>query len=57
MGLPEMLQLLEVLAPGKVLGADLCGGLSEAKGAEAADFEINANTDSILINKLLDIVN
>ena len=57
MGLLEMLQLLEVLAPGKVLGADLCGGLSEAKGAEAADFEINAKTDSILINKLLDIIN
>lgn len=57
MELPEMLLLLDILRSRKVTGADLCGGLSEAKGAVEADFEVNARTDWILIDKLLDIIN
>ena len=56
MTLPELLTLLDALRGREVLGVDICGGLSEAKGAEEADTEMNAKTDSLLIDKLLDII-
>ena len=56
MTLPALLDELETLRGREILGVDICGGLSEPKGAGEVDFEINARTDCILINKLLDII-
>ena len=52
MSLPDMLRLLQVLRGRKLLGMDICGGLTEAKGATERDFSINARTDAALLEAL-----
>ena len=52
MSLPDMLRLLQVLRGRKLLGMDICGGLTEAKGATEGDFSINARTDAALLEAL-----
>lgn len=51
--LPEMEAILRMLAGGRrILGADICGGISFAEGGTARDCTLNNRTDSYLINLL-----
>ena len=56
MTLPQLLDLLDLLRGTRLLGVDLCGGLTEAKGASREDFAVNARTDAALFGKLEEIV-
>lgn len=50
--LSGILRLIQVLQGRNVLGVDICGGLTEAKGASVADFSVNARTDAALLDAL-----
>ncbi|MBR5700300.1 MAG: hypothetical protein IKX37_04315 [Bacteroidales bacterium] len=50
MTLVELLEILERFRGREILGIDLCGGLTEAKGATAEDFAVNARLDTALIS-------
>ena len=56
MTLPQLLDLLDLLRGTRWLGVDICGGLTEAKGASPEDFAVNARTDAALFDKLEEIV-
>ena len=56
MTLPQLLDLLDLLRGTRLLGVDLCGGLTEAKGASCEDFAVNVRTDAALFDKLEEIV-
>ena len=53
MTLPELLEILGRFGDREILGIDLCGGLTEAKGATDEDFAVNARLDAALISALL----
>ena len=56
MTLPHLLDYLEaVFARNRVLGVDICGGITAAKGGHAEDFRINAELRDRLIELLLKI--
>ena len=56
MSLSGMLRLLQLLKGRVLLGADICGGLTVAKGATGEDFAVNARTDAALLEALAPLV-
>ena len=53
MSLPELLQAIDAISKEhRVLGVDICGGLTVAKGARPADLSINVRTRMLLTDYL-----
>ena len=53
MSLPELIQAIDAISKEhRVLGVDICGGLTVAKGARPADLSINVRTRMLLTDYL-----
>lgn len=57
MSLEELKSVLKSVADSyDIIGADVCGGLTESKGAGGEDFKINCDTDAELRELLLNLM-
>ena len=57
MTLDELLSAVgRIVAEHRVLGIDICGGITAAKGATAEDFLVNARTRAVLEQRLPELL-